>query len=67
MNSMLDEAEVLFNDCDKYCFINDIDFVKTESHKILDAIISKLSTFLKSMERDDPKDFKLIHISTSSL
>lgn len=58
VETMLDEAEEVLNDCEKYCFINQIKFEETESNTILSEIISTLSDFLESTDEEESNDLE---------
>jgi len=56
VETMLEKAEKILDACEQYCFINQLKFEETESHKILSSIISTLSDFLESTDENDSND-----------
>jgi predicted RNase H-like nuclease (RuvC/YqgF family) len=58
IEAFLDDTRKLSNDCEKFCFVNQIDFNGTDSHKMLSIIAENLNDFLENTDEDESNDLE---------
>jgi len=58
IEKFLEETQKLTNDCEKYCFVNQVNFSGTESQKILSMITENLNDFLENTDEEESNDLE---------
>lgn len=58
IETLLDDAEEVLSESERYCFINQITYAGTESHTILSRMIETLSKLLESTDEDESGDLE---------
>lgn len=58
IEAFLDDTRKLSNDCEKFCFVNQIDFNGTDSQKMLSIIAENLNDFLENTDEEESNDLE---------